>query len=134
MGGDQLKGLMSGYVPSASKNILVVGSRNTKTAGVSVKRASGKTCQDIALHTEQTGPMCTECHHQASRGKLIMEELLKDVHRLLQSIQFSRKGSAGAWRNIYLPQLDVSHVDELSKRVLEKRTEMVMKRESPQGE
>ena len=47
-----------------------------------------------------------------------MDDLLVDILSHLQSIQASRKGSIGALNNVYLPQLDVNHVDELAVRVL----------------
>lgn len=52
-----------------------------------------------------------------------MDNLLRDVLRLLHSIQNSCKGSIGAIHNTYLPQLDVNWVDKLATRVEEKITE-----------
>jgi len=46
-----------------------------------------------------------------------MNDLLRTIQALLQSIQTSRKGSMGSIENTYLPQLNVDNVNLLAARV-----------------
>ena len=47
----------------------------------------------------------------------MLEQLLKDVLSHLHNIQSSRKGSIGSLNNVYLPQLRVNHINQLTARV-----------------
>lgn len=46
-----------------------------------------------------------------------IEELLREIYSLLNTIRWARKGSIGTINNVYLPQLPVKRVDELTAQV-----------------
>jgi hypothetical protein len=46
-----------------------------------------------------------------------LDTILDEVWDLLKEIQQSRKGGIGAPNNVYLPQLRVTRIDELTKKI-----------------